>query len=117
MSLGGAPFAESLTTRGVTLADALGMSLSLTMPGEPVDINGTTAARTDDDLTTTITWTIPVEAADAPLTATTRARDVSALVSGFAARGFLVVMILFVAAVFVYVATVVQRRSRNAPGS
>ncbi|MFM9136746.1 MAG: hypothetical protein ACKOQZ_01105, partial [Actinomycetota bacterium] len=54
VSLGGAPFAESLTTRGMTLADALRMSLSLTMPGEPVDTNGTTTARTEDDLTTTI---------------------------------------------------------------
>jgi len=117
VSLGGAPFAESLAARGMTLADVLGMSLSLTMPGEPVDTNGTAAARTDDDLTTTITWTIPVDVADAPLAATTRARDVSALVSGVIARVFLIAMILFIAAVFVYVATVIQRRSRSAPGS
>ena len=117
VSLGGAPFAESLTTRGMTLADALRMSLSLTMPGEPVDTNGTTTARTEDDLTSTITWTIPVDAVDTPLTATTRARDVSALVSGFAARVFLIVMISFVAGVFVYIATVVHRRNRTTTGS
>lgn len=117
VSLGGTPFAESLSSNAMALSEVLGVSLSLTMPGEPIDTNGTTTARTDNDLTTTITWTIPVEAADTPLTATTRDRDVTALVSGFAARGFLVVMILFVAAVFVYVATVVQRRSRGAPGS
>ena len=117
VSLGGAPFAETLSSSGVALSDVLGMSLSLTMPGEPVDTNGTTTARTEDDLTTTITWTIPVDAADAPLAATTRARDVSALVSWFAARVFLIVMILFVAAVFVYITTVVHRRNRSAPGS
>lgn len=116
-SLGEAPFAETLSANALALADALGMSLSLTMPGEPVDTNGKAVARTDDDLTTTITWTVPVDAVDSPLTATTRVRDVSALVASVLARLFLVAMMLFVAVVVMYVATVVQRRSRTTPGS
>lgn len=119
-ALGGAPFAAALAEQGGVLGDVLGVSLALTMPGEPVDISETTATltpRQTDDASTTFTWNLALDASDSRLTAFTRDRDISAMVAWYVARGLLVFMILLIAAATAYIATVVYRRSRSTPAS
>jgi hypothetical protein len=116
-AIGGSPFADSLAAQGGSLADKLSMSLTVTMPGEPLSTNGATTPRADDDLTSTFSWSVPADQSELSLAASTRDRDVSAIVTGYLARVLLAAMILFVAAAVIYVATVVFRRSPAAPGS
>ena len=102
------------------LGDVLGVSLALTLPGEPGEIGeitATIAPRQPDDASTTFTWNLALDSSDSPLTAFTRDRDVSAMVAWYVARGLLVFMIVLVAAAMAYIATVVYRRSRSTPAS
>jgi hypothetical protein len=118
--LGEAPFAAALAEQGGVLGDVLGVSLALTLPGEPGEISETTATiapRQADDASTTFTWNLALGSSDSPLTAFTRDRDVSAMVAWYVARGLLVFMIVLVAAAMAYIATVVYRRSRSTPAS
>ena len=119
-ALGEAPFAAALAEPGGVLGDVLGVSLALTLPGEPGEIGETTATiapRQADDASTTFTWNLALDSSDSPLTAFTRDRDVSAMVAWYVARGLLVFMIVLVAAAMAYIATVVYRRSRSTPAS
>lgn len=119
-ALGGSPFAAALAEQGGVLGDVLGISLALTLPGEPGQINETTATLTPrqaDDASTTFTWNLALDTSDSTLAAFTRDRDVSAMVAWYVARGLLVLMILLVAASMAYIATVVYRRSRSTPAS
>jgi hypothetical protein len=116
-AIGGAPFTDSLAAQGGSLADKLSMSLTITMPGEPLSTNGATTPRADDDLTTTFSWSVPADQSEVSLAASTRNRDVAAIVTGYLAWMLLVAMILFVAAAVIYVATVVFRRSQATPDS
>jgi hypothetical protein len=119
-ALGEAPFAAALAEQGGVLGDVLGVSLALTLPGEPGEISETTATiapRQADDASTTFTWNLALDSSDSPLSAFTRDRDVSAMVAWYVARGLLVFMIVLVAAAMAYIATVVYRRSRSTPAS
>ncbi len=119
-ALGEAPFAAALAERGGVLGDVLGVSLALTLPGEPGEIDQTTATitpRQADDASTTFTWNLALDSSDSPLTAFTRDRDISAMVAWYVARGLLVFMIVLVVAAMAYVATVVYRRRRSTPAS
>ena len=115
--LGGPPFVDALAAQGLSLSEALGVTLRITMPGEVVETSGEIAPRTDDDVSTTFLWSIPVDGPDLPLDASTRDRNLSALLASLTARGLLALLILLVAGAVVYVATVVQRRNRSAPSS
>jgi len=115
--LGGAPLQEALARSGRPLNDMLTMSLQLTVPGQVVQADGVVAARDASDAASTIRWEIPVDGATLAMNATTRDRDVSAIIASVAARVLLVLMIVLVAAAVLYVATVVQRRSRTTPSS
>jgi hypothetical protein len=115
--LGGTPLQEALARSGRPLNDMLTMSLQLTVPGQVVQADGVVAARDASDAASTIRWEIPVDGATLAMNATTRDRDVSAIVASVVARVLLVLMIVLVAAAVLYVATVVQRRSRTTPSS
>jgi len=116
-ALGGAPFADAIAAQGTTLGDALSVSLRLTMPGTVTETNGETAPRASDDLTTSFSWSIPVDGTDVSFSASTQDRNFGALVASFAARGLLGLLVVLVAAAVVYLATVVQRRDRSTPSS
>ena len=119
-ALGEAPVAAALAEQGGVLGDVLGVSLALTLPGEPGVTSETTATitpRQADDSSTTFTWNLALDSSDSPLTAFTRDRDVSAMVAWYVARGLLALMIVLVAAAMAYIATVVYRRSRSTPAS
>lgn len=116
-ALGAAPFAAALADRGGVLNDALSMSLALTLPGEPLESTAVITPRQQDDLVTTFTWQIPVDQTEVVLAATTRDRNLSALLAWYASRVFLVLLILLVVAIVLYVATVVYRRSNTTPAS
>ena len=116
-ALGAAPFAAALTERGGALSDVLSISLALTLPGELLESTAVVTPRQQDDLSTTFTWQIPVDQSDIVLAASTRDRNVSALIAWYASRMFLVLLILLVVAIVLYVATVVYRRSSTTPAS
>jgi hypothetical protein len=117
VALGAAPFAATIEGLGVQLADALEVSVRLTLPGEPLDTNGTLAARENDDLVSTFEWQVPVDGTELTLAASTRDRDVSAMIAGWIARAVFAVMILAAALALIYIATVVSRRTRSTPSS
>ena len=117
VALGAAPFATTIEELGVQLTDVLEVSVRLTLPGEPLDTNGTLAARENDDLVSTFEWQVPVDGSELTLAASTRDRDVSAMIAGWIARAIFVVMILAAALTLIYIATVVSRRTRSTPSS
>ena len=116
-ALGSAPFAAALAQSGGALSDALAISFVLTMPGEPLDSTAAITPRQADDTSTTFTWSIPVDATENMLEATTRDRDVSAMVAWYGARVLLLILALSVVGAVVYIATVVYRRTRPTPAS
>ncbi|NDA01604.1 MAG: hypothetical protein EBY98_07775, partial [Acidimicrobiia bacterium] len=71
----------------------------------------------NDDLVSTFEWQVPVDGSELTLAASTRDRDVSAMVAGWIARAIFVVMILAAALTLIYIATVVSRRTRSTPSS
>jgi hypothetical protein len=95
----------------------LSISLALTLPGELLESTAVVTPRQQDDLSTTFTWQIPVDQSDIVLAASTRDRNVSALIAWYASRMFLVLLILLVVAIVLYIATVVYRRSSTTPAS
>lgn len=115
--IGAAPFASSLATRGLAVEDVLGMSLTVTLPGKVESSNASSMAGAEDDVSTTFAWTIPMDESELMLTAATRNRDLSAMLAGYAAQGFLVLLILLVAGAVLYVATVAYRRKASTPAS
>lgn len=115
--LGSPPFAASLEAQGVVLSDVLTMDLTLTMPGKVVANNANTVLSTEDDLAATFRWTIPTDQSEIALDASTRDRDVSAMVASYIATALLVVLILMVAGGVLYVATVAYRRKGSTPAS
>jgi hypothetical protein len=117
VALGAAPFAATIEGLGVRLTDVLQVSVRLTLPGEPLDTNGTLAARENDDLVSTFGWQVPVDGSELTLSASTRDRDVSAMIAGWIARAVFAVMILAAALALIYIATVVSRRTRSTPSS
>ena len=117
VALGGAPFMTTLESRDVGLADTLAIAVQLTLPGEPVNTNGETTPRAADDLVSTFRWQVPVDGSEISLAATTRNRDVSAMIATWIARGVFAIMILAAALALIYVATVVSRRTRSTPSS
>ena len=116
-ALGGAPFAAALAQSGGALSDVLTISFALTMPGEPLDTTAAITPRQADDASTTFTWSIPLDATENMLEATTRDRDVSAMVAWYGARILLLILVLLVVCAVVYIATVVYRRTRPTPAS
>lgn len=124
VALGGAPFAAALTERGASITDVLSMSFQVTLPGEPVDSASSDAVnsaaltpREVDDPFSTFRWTLPVDQTEQTLLATTRDRDVSAMVASYAAKALFVLLILLVAIAVLYLATVAYRRSNSTPAS
>ena len=117
VALGAAPFEASIEGLGVRLADVLQVSVRLTLPGKPLDTNGTTVAREADDLVSTFEWQVPVDGSELTLAASTRDRDVSEMIAGWIARTVFAVMILAAALALIYIATVVSRRTRSTPSS
>lgn len=115
--LGEAPFSDALTSQGLLLRDVLGISLRITMPGKAIEASGDIAPRADDDVSTSFSWSIPVDGPDLPIEAATRDRNLSALLASLAARGLMALLILLAAALVIYIATVAQRRNRSAPSS
>lgn len=113
--LGGAPFTQSLNASGASLSDTLGMTLRITMPGDALDTTGEQSARDDDDRFTTFTWTVPVDGTEVSLAASTRNRNMSAIVSSVTSRVLLGLLIVLAAATIFYVVTVVRRRTRTTP--
>jgi len=116
-ALGSAPFAAALAQSGGALSDALAISFVLTMPGEPLDSTAAITPRQADDTSTTFTWSIPVDATENMLEATTRDRDVPAMVAWYGARVLLLILALLVVGAVVYIATIVYRRTRPTPAS
>lgn len=114
--LGAPPFAETLTASGLSLTDALGVSLRVTLPGTPTAPTSATLTRADD-LTTTFEWSLPVDGSDVALSANTKDRNFSALVTSIVADAFLVLIVLLAVAAIAYAGSVVYRRSRSTPGS
>jgi len=114
-ALGGAPFAQSLTATGASLSDALGLTLRITMPGQVLETTGEQSARDDDDRFTTFTWSVPVDGTDLTLAASTRDRNLSAIVASVSSRVLLGLLIASAAATVVYVISVVRRRTRTTP--
>lgn len=113
--LGGAPFAQSLAASGASLTDTLGVVLRITLPGEILDSNGEATPRTSDDQSATFAWNVPVDGTDLALAASTRNRDVAALIASVSARVLLVILIVLAIAAIVYIATVIRRRTRTTP--
>jgi hypothetical protein len=58
-----------------------------------------------------------VDQTELALSASTRDRDVSAMLASYAAQAFLVLLILLVAGVVLYVASVAYRRKTSTPAS
>ena len=116
-TLGANPFEEALLRSGATLSDALRLSVRLTTPGEVVESNGDVLPRSSDDLSSTSIWSVPVDGSDLLLAATTRDRDLSAIVASFLSRALLALLIVLAASSVLYLATVVHRRSRSTPTS
>jgi hypothetical protein len=114
--LGGPPFAETLAASGLSLTDALGVSLRVTLPGAP-NAPDTATLTSEDELTTTFEWTVPVDGSNVALAASTQDRNLSALIASIAADGLLVLIIVLAVAAVAYVGSVVYRRSRPTPGS
>ncbi len=117
VTLGAAPFAATIEALGVPLSEVLEVNVRLTLPGEPLATNATTAPRESDDLVSTFDWQVPVDGSAVTLSASTRNRDVSAMVAGWISRAVFVVMIIAAALALIYVATVVSRRTRSTPES
>lgn len=113
--LGAAPFAASLAAVGTPLSEALIMDFTITMPGKMETNNAASVLATDDDVSTTFTWTIPVDQSELSLSAATRDRDVSAMLASYVAKAFLVLMILLVAGAVMYIASVAYRRKNSTP--
>ncbi len=89
----------------------------MTLPGKVESSNASSMAGAEDDVSTTFAWTIPMDESELILTAATRNRDLSAMLAGYAAQGFLVLLILLVAGAVLYVATVAYRRKASTPAS
>lgn len=117
VALGGAPFAAALANRDNVLEDVLAITFVVTMPGTPLDTDGVIAPRDQADVSSTFTWQIPVDQSAITLSASARARNVSAMIATYASRGFLALMILLVVAIVLYIATIVHRRSGSTPAS
>ena len=115
--LGSSPFDQTLVRSGLALSEALTMSLRITLPGKVLTTDGVVAPRADDDVTSTISWDIPVDGLTTDINASTRDSDLSALAADIASRVLLVVLILLVVAALLYVATVVHRRNQSTPAS
>jgi hypothetical protein len=113
--LGTAPFAASLATQGVSLDEALIMNFTVTMPGAEGANNATSVLGADDGVSTSFSWMIPVDQSELVLSASTRDRDVSAMLASYAAQAFLVLMILLVAGAVMYIASVAYRRKSSTP--
>jgi hypothetical protein len=115
--LGTAPFAAPLATQGISLEEALTMNFTITMPGKVGSNNAASVFGADDDVSATFTWAIPVDQTELALSASTRDRDVSAMLASYVAQAFLVLLILLVAGVVLYVASVAYRRKTSTPAS
>lgn len=114
--LGSAPFSQSLTVSGASLSDTLGVTFRITMPGDVLDTTGEQSAR-DDDRFTTFTWTVPVDGTEVSLAASTRNRNLSAIVSAVTSRVLLGLLIVLAVATIFYVVSVVRRRTRTTPAT
>jgi len=89
----------------------------LKMPGNDTQASSAALPRTDDEPFSSFEWDVPVDGGEILLDATTRDRDLSAIVLTVVAQVLLVILIILVAGAVLYVATVVQRRNRSAPAS
>jgi hypothetical protein len=116
-ALGVAPFASTLAASNLSLGEALGVTLRVLLPGSPLGTSSGAVTRDDEDLSTTFTWTVPVDGSSLDLTAGTRNRNISELLASIAANGFLVLIVLLAIAFVAYCGSVIYRRSRSTPGS
>ncbi|NBU07315.1 MAG: hypothetical protein EBZ98_05495 [Actinobacteria bacterium] len=115
--LGAKPFEQAIVRSGRSLSESLVISLQVTLPGNAVSTDGVVAERADDDVASSFSWNIPVDGTTVAFAATTRDRDIGAMVAFVAARILLATMILLAAGTLLYVATVVHRRKQSTPAS
>ena len=115
--LGGNPFQEAIERSGRLIGDMLSVAVRLTMPGDVTQASSAALPRTDDEPFSFFEWDVPVDGGEILLAATTRDRDLSAIVLTVVARVLLVILIILVAGAVLYIATVVQRRNRSTPAS
>ena len=116
-TLGANPFETAIALSGVQLPDVLQIHVQLTTPGNIVESTGIPLPRSSDDPSSTSTWLVPVDGSDLLLKAITRDRDFTAVVASFVSRGLLALLIVLAAISVLYLATVLQRRSRSTPAS
>ena len=111
------PFEQAIVRSGRSLSESLAVSLQVTLPGNAVSTDGVVAKRADDDVASSFSWDVPVDGTTVAFAATTRDRDIGAMIAFVAARILLAIMILLAAGTLLYVATVVHRRKQSTPGS
>lgn len=116
-ALGVAPFASTLAASNLSLGEAFGVTLRVLLPGSPLGTSSGSVTRNEEDLSTTFTWTVPVDGSSLDLTAGTRNRNISELLASVTANGFLVLIVLLAIAFVAYCGSVIFRRSRSTPGS
>ena len=115
--LGGNPFQEAIERSDRSIGDILSVALRLTMPGDVTQASSAALPRANDEPFSSFEWNVPVDGSEILLDATTRDRDVSAIVLTVVAQVLLIILIILVAGAVLYVATVVQRRNRSTPAS
>jgi len=115
--LGGNPLQEAIERSGRSIGDMLSVVVRLTVPGEVSQASSAALPRADDEPFSSFEWNVPADGGEILLDATTRDRDVSAIVLTVVAQVLLVILIILVAGAVLYVATVVQRRNRSTPAS
>jgi hypothetical protein len=115
--LGSAPFEQAVARSGVPLTETLAVSMRITLPGNVIATDGEIAPRASDDVASTFSWNVPIDGSAISFTASTRDRDIAAMIAFVAARALLVVLILFAAGTLLYMATVVHRRKQSTPAS
>jgi len=115
--LGANPFQDALTRSGRSIDDVLSVAVRVSMPGDVTQTSGEVLPRADDEPFSSFTWNVPVDGSEIVLDASTRDRDLSALIASVVARVLLVILIILVAGAVLYVATVVQRRNQSTPAS
>ncbi|MFM2114273.1 MAG: hypothetical protein RI908_14 [Actinomycetota bacterium] len=115
--IGAIPFEQAIVRSGRSLSESLTVSLRVTLPGNAVSTDGVVAERADDDVASSFSWEIPVDGTTLAFAATTRDRDLAAMIASVAARVLLAILILLAAGTLLYVATVVHRRKQSTPAS
>jgi hypothetical protein len=115
--LGGNPFQEAIERSGRSIGDMLSVAVRLTMPGDVTQASSAALPRANDEPFSSFEWNVPVDGSEILLDATTRDRDLSAIVLTVVAQVLLIILIILVAGAVLYVATVVQRRNRSTPAS